>query len=174
MEHLRIFLPVFFLLYFLFAFLMSSTKQRKSPDKLQKIVHVNNLVWVLAFLVVVGFSLYPNLYHQYFIPFEPIKTHTLSWVAIGIMSVAFFIILLAQNQRRISHSQPKQYGLVLLTQGVYSISRNPLSIGQIITFIGLFLSIPSVVTLIVLVAGMITIFVRVQYEERAFEEAFGQ
>ncbi len=174
MEHLRIFLPVFFLLYFLFTFLMSSAKSREEPDRLRKITWINHLVWIVAFLVIAGFSLYPNLYHQYFIPFEAIKNHVLSWIAIGIMSVGFFVILFAKNQRRISQSQKQQAGLVLLTSGVYSLSRNPLPIGQIITLIGLFLSIPSVVTLVVLVIGIIIVIVRVRYEERELEEVFGQ
>lgn len=93
MIHLRIFLPVFFLLYFLLTFLMYAPKRKDKPPKLKTVTLLNNLIWLLVIALTTIFSLFPEIYHQYVVPFEALKTHTLSWVAIGIFSFPSFYFL---------------------------------------------------------------------------------
>lgn len=173
MIHLRIFLPVFFLLYFLLTFLMYAPKKKEMPSKLKLVSLLNNLLWFLVIILVTVFSWYPNIYHQYVIPFEALKSHELSWGAIGIMSVAFFIVISAKNQQRL-HKGSECNGWQLLTSGVYSKSRNPLHIGQFLTFVGFFLCIPSIYSGILLLLGVLVLFFRVGLEEKVLESVFGE
>ena len=73
MIHLRIFLPVFFLLYFLLTFLMYAPKRKDKPPKLKTVTLLNNLIWLLVIALTTIFSLFPEIYHQYVVPFEALK-----------------------------------------------------------------------------------------------------
>ncbi|MEQ9221222.1 MAG: methyltransferase [Cyclobacteriaceae bacterium] len=171
MIHLRIFLPIFFLLYFLLTFLMYAPKRKDKPPKLKTVTLLNNLIWLLVIALTTVFSLFPKVYHQYVVPFETLKTHTLSWVAIGIMSVAFMVVFSAKNQQRLNRGS-EQKGWLLLTKGIYSKTRNPLHLGQLITLIGFFLCIPSIYSGIILLLGAFIVFVRVGLEEKVLENVF--
>lgn len=173
MIHLRIFLPVFFLLYFLLTFLMYAPKRKDKPPKLKTVTLLNNLIWLLVIALTTIFSLFPEIYHQYVVPFEALKTHTLSWVAIGIMTVAFMIVFSAKNYQRLSRGSERR-GWLLLTKGIYSKTRNPLHLGQLITLIGFFLCIPSIYSGIILLLGAFIVFVRVGLEEKVMESVFGE
>ena len=130
MIHLRIFLPVFFLLYFLLTFLMYAPKRKDKPPKLKTVTLLNNLIWLLVIALTTIFSLFPEIYHQYVVPFEALKTHTLSWVAIGIMTVAFMIVFSAKNYQRLSRGSERR-GWLLLTKGIYSKNKKPAASGAI-------------------------------------------
>lgn len=53
----------------------------------------------------------------------------------------------------------------LVTKGLFNISQNPIFLGVILVFIGLFLIIPNIVTAIILFAGIIVNQVQVRLEE---------
>ncbi len=173
MIHLRIFLPVFFLLYFLLTFLMYASKKKEKPPKLKTVTLLNNLIWLLVIVLVTVFSLYPEAYHQYIVPFEALKSHWLSWASIGLMSLAFLIVISAKNQQRLNRGNEKK-GWLLLSTGIYSKSRNPLHLGQLITLIGFFLCIPSIYSGVLLLLGFLIVFVRVGLEEKVLERVFGE
>lgn len=173
MIHLRIFLPVFFLLYFLLTFLMYSSKKKKKPSELKTVTLLNNLIWLLVIVLVTVFSLYPEVYHQYIVPFEALKSHWLSWAAIGLMSLAFLTVFSAKNQQRLNRRSETK-GWLLLSTGIYSKSRNPLHLGQLVILIGFFLCIPSIYSGVLLLLGFLIVFVRVGLEEKVLERVFGE
>ena len=53
----------------------------------------------------------------------------------------------------------------LVHTGVFSISRNPIYLGMMVTLIGLFLVIPNAVTLLIFVLGVVVINIQVRLEE---------
>lgn len=173
MIHLRVFLPVFFLLYFLLTFLLYAPKKKEKPPKLKTVTLLNSVIWLLVIALVTVFSLYPEVYHQYIVPFEALKSHWLSWAAIGLMSLAFLFVFSAKNQQRLNRTSETK-GWLLLSTGIYSKSRNPLHLGQLITLIGFFLCIPSIYSGIVLLLGVLIVFVRVGLEEKVLERVFGE
>lgn len=173
MIHLRVFLPVFFLLYFLLTFLMYAPKNKEKPAKLKTVTLLNNLIWFLVILLVTIFSLYPEVYHQYIVPFETLKSQWLSWAAIGLMSLAFVIVFTAKNQQRLNRGNERK-GWLILSTGIYAKSRNPLHLGQLITLIGFFLCIPSIYSGVLLLLGFLIVFVRVGLEEKVLESVFGE
>tara|TARA_Y100001972_G_C7660977_1_gene333399 strand:- start:3398 stop:3895 length:498 start_codon:yes stop_codon:yes gene_type:complete len=150
---------------------MYAPKRKDKPPKLKTVTLLNNLIWLLVIALTTVFSLFPKVYHQYVVPFETLKTHTLSWVAIGIMSVAFMVVFSAKNQQRLNRGS-EQKGWLLLTKGIYSKTRNPLHLGQLITLIGFFLCIPSIYSGIILLLGAFIVFVRVGLEEKVLENVF--
>ncbi|MAN51031.1 MULTISPECIES: methyltransferase family protein [unclassified Marinimicrobium] len=61
----------------------------------------------------------------------------------------------------------------LLTQGPYGLTRNPLFIGIILGQLGLFLTFPSVFTLLCLLVGAVVIVLQARREEVALGRAYG-
>jgi protein-S-isoprenylcysteine O-methyltransferase Ste14 len=61
----------------------------------------------------------------------------------------------------------------LLTQGPYGLTRNPMFIGIILGQLGLFLTFPSVFTLLCLLVGAVVIVLQARREEVALSRAYG-
>ena len=104
---------------------------------------------------------------QYLVPIEYLQSDILVWVGLGLIHLAFLIIFIAQrnmaNEWRIGIDNENKVNLI--TKGMFGISRNPIFLGVIIVFIGLFLIIPNAVTVVILVSGVIVIQVQVRLEE---------
>jgi protein-S-isoprenylcysteine O-methyltransferase Ste14 len=104
---------------------------------------------------------------QYLVPIEYLQNDILAWVGLGLVHLAFLIIFIAQrnmaNEWRIGIDNENKVNLI--TKGMFGVSRNPIFLGVIIVFIGLFLIIPNAVTVVILVSGVIVIQVQVRLEE---------
>ena len=61
----------------------------------------------------------------------------------------------------------------LITKGLFGISRNPIFLGVLIVFAGMFLIIPNAVTLVILISGFIVIQVQVRLEEEFLLKELG-
>lgn len=61
----------------------------------------------------------------------------------------------------------------LITKGLFGISRNPIFLGVLIVFAGMFLIIPNAVTLVILISGFIVIQVQVRLEEEFLIKQLG-
>jgi protein-S-isoprenylcysteine O-methyltransferase Ste14 len=73
---------------------------------------------------------------------------------------------------RIGAAEDGQGGLV--QTGPFALSRNPVFIGQIVLFIGLFLAFPDPVQLLLSAALIAAASIQVRIEERVLARAFGQ
>ena len=62
----------------------------------------------------------------------------------------------------------------LVREGVFGLSRNPIFLGMMLTLLGLFLVIPSAVTLLVLGLGVVLIQIQVRLEEEFLSGAHGR
>jgi protein-S-isoprenylcysteine O-methyltransferase Ste14 len=62
----------------------------------------------------------------------------------------------------------------LITKGLFSISRNPIFLGVIFTFLGLFLIVPNLLTAIILFVGIITIQIQVRLEDEFLLSKLGE
>lgn len=104
---------------------------------------------------------------QYLVSIEYLKSDIIVWVGMGLLHLSFLIIFIAQrnmeNEWRIGIDNENKVNLI--TKGLFGISRNPIFLGVIFVFIGLFLIIPNVVTAVILVSGIIVIQVQVRLEE---------
>ncbi|MDD2285426.1 MAG: isoprenylcysteine carboxylmethyltransferase family protein [Paludibacter sp.] len=106
---------------------------------------------------------------------ESLKSEYLVWIGYGLLHLSFITIFIAQrnmaNEWRIGIDNENKVNLI--TNGLFGISRNPIFLGVIIVFIGLFLIIPNVVTAVVLVSGIIVIQVQVRLEEEFLIASLG-
>jgi len=113
---------------------------------------------------------------QYLISIEYLVSDNIVWVGIGLIHLAFILIFIAQrnmaNEWRIGIDNENKVNLI--TTGLFRISRNPIFLGVILVFVGLFLIIPNAVTAIILVSGIIVIQVQVRLEEEFLKDALDE
>jgi protein-S-isoprenylcysteine O-methyltransferase Ste14 len=62
----------------------------------------------------------------------------------------------------------------LITSGPFSRLRHPMFLGVVISQLGLFFSMPSVFSLICLVAGMVAVIAQARFEEKELARRFGE
>lgn len=124
------------------------------------------IISVLAFVTISLNAFLPKVM-LYFTPIDYLQNDILVLVGIGLVHLAFLIIFIAQrnmaNEWRIGIDNENKVNLI--TKGMFSISRNPIFLGVIFVFIGLFLIIPNTVTSLILVAGVMVIQVQIRLEE---------
>ena len=95
---------------------------------------------VLLFVAVLTYSISEKLY-SYLVPISYLQTQTLTIAGLALIHIALVWISFAQiqmsNSWRIGIDEKNKTKLV--TDGVFSISRNPIFLGMIISVLGLFL-----------------------------------
>lgn len=132
------------------------------------------IISAIAFITIILNAFLPTVV-QYLVPIEYLKYDILAWVGLGLIHIAFILIFIAQrnmaNEWRIGIDNENKVNLV--TRGLFGISRNPIFLGVIIVFAGLFLIIPNAVTAIILISGVIVIQVQVRLEEEFLLKELG-
>lgn len=95
----------------------------------------------------------------------------LSMMALGVL---FFIlaVVFMKNSWRVGID--KQTKSALITDGIYRFSRNPAFVGFDLMFIGLCLTFPCVLTLLVMMTNLIAFHLLILQEEKHLTEAFGK
>jgi len=132
------------------------------------------IISAMAFVTISLNAFLPKVM-QYIVPIEYLQNDILVWTGIGLVHLAFLIIFIAQhnmaNEWRIGIDNENKVNLI--TKGMFGISRNPIFLGVIIVFIGLFLIIPNIVTAVILVSGVFVIQVQVRLEEEFLLNTLG-
>jgi protein-S-isoprenylcysteine O-methyltransferase Ste14 len=67
----------------------------------------------------------------------------------------------------------EEHRTALVAKGVFSVSRNPIFLGMIVTLVGLFLAIPNAATLLTLVIGFLLIQIQARLEEAFLARVHG-
>lgn len=122
--------------------------------------------WIMAIFLLVGAlaaGLSPSLLGQ----LNWFKTNILEWVGIAALAISMPIIAIAQIQMgrswRIGIDQKRQTAIV--DKGIFAHSRNPIFIGIRINLLGLFLIVPTGVTLAIWLLSELLMSVQVRLEE---------
>ena len=128
----------------------------------------------LELIVIVIFT-FKHEWYDYLLPFwylEHSLAHISGWVLL-IISLVWVCIAQGQMSRswRIGIDEINKSELV--TSGLFSISRNPIFLGIIITNLGLFLVIPNAFTLLITMLSTITINTQIRLEEVFLLKEFG-
>ena len=186
MQQLRYFLPLYLLAYLLAAFVWRSFVVRrrtginpvvlKSTDDAHGfIARVLKAMTLLVGVVVAIFAASPSLY-QYTCPFDWLEHDWLKVAGLVLLVAAFFWTVLAQGQMgpswRVGIDQ--QHRTELVQRGVFRVSRNPIFVGMITALLGMFLSIPNAITLLILVLAVVTIQIQVRLEEQFLSSVHGE
>ena len=173
----KIYIVAFLILYFLIVFIIPSVRVKRrtginpyvfkntesAHDFLGKVsAPITSLIFIVALV---------NLFYpkglQYFAPFTWLEISILKYTGFAFIHLALLWIIVAQVQMSnswrvgIDHSAKTE----LKTNGLFSISRNPVFLGMLITLAGIFLIFPNAITLLVAVVSALLFQVQVRLEE---------
>src|SRR5687768_3172476 len=182
---LKYFLPLYLLAYFCAAFFWRSFMVWKrtgvnpvvfkgSDDAHDFIGRIFKLLFALIVAVVLVYSFWPSVY-LYLMPIDWLEYSWLRWLGISLLLLSLVWTVVAQAQMgeswRIGIDQKHRTNLV--QRGVFSLSRNPIFLGMMVTLFGLFLVIPNALTLLTLALGVVLIQIQVRLEEEFLTRTHG-
>lgn len=182
---LRYFLPVYLLAYVIAAFFWRSYAVWKktgvnpvvfkgSDSAHDFIGRVFKALFAVVVAVVVVYAIIPSAY-QYVMPIQSLERTSLRLTGFILLLVSLVWTVLAQAQMGNSWriGIDTEHRTELVQTGVFSLSRNPIFVGMIVTLLGLFLVIPNVGTLFTLLVGIILIGIQVRLEEEYLTRSHG-
>lgn len=174
---LRYLLPAYFVIYFGVVFvlksLMVAKRIGKNPLVLPKddsayglIGRYFKLTLIALFVYVLIYAFLPTWY-DYFLPIKQLETLTTKYIGLTLLFISLLWTMIAQanmkNSWRIGIDNETKTELI--TTGIFSVSRNPIFLGMILSLIGLFLTTPNALTALFLILGYILIQIQVRLEE---------
>lgn len=183
---LKIFLPIYFLLFFGLAMFWRSYIAWKrtgvNPYKLGNGDTVHDFVGKLFRLTLIATALivfvfsFLDQYYEWLSPIAWMNSSVLMILGIALLVLALTWVLVAQIQMgdswRIGIDEESKSTLV--QHGLFSVSRNPIFLGMLVMLIGLLLILPTAVTLTVTVLGVVLIHIQVRLEENFLVENYGE
>lgn len=123
---------------------------------------ITSLIFIVALV---------NLFYpaglQYFAPFTWLEISILKYTGFAFIHLALLWIIVAQVQMSnswrvgIDHSAKTE----LKTNGLFSVSRNPVFLGMLVTLAGIFFILPNAITLLVATVSVMLFQVQVRLEE---------
>lgn len=130
-------------------------------------------------LVAIGFAI--GLYcigsavYEYMSPFRYLEHNYLqvAGVVLCILSLGWTAVAQWQmgNSWRIGIDEAHKAELI--TSGLFTVSRNPVFLGMIMTMVGLFMMMPNAITLSILMSGYLLIQIQVRLEESFLSQQYG-
>ena len=184
-DFLRYYLPIFYALVLLFAFVIPSYRTYKSkginpitfgkePNAHNYIGYVMKGLLAALFVVIILYN-FDNVY-QFTIPIPYLQNLNIHFVGLILIHISLIWIIIAQvqmsNSWRIGINEQNKTDLV--TKGLFSISRNPIFWGMIICVAGLFLVIPNAVSFCILLTTYIVIHIQIRLEEEFLKKQHGE
>ena len=182
---LRYFLPIYLIAYFSAAFFWRSYvvwKKTgvnpvvfKASDSAHDFIgRIFKVLFAVIVAIVVVASFLPSAY-QYSMPIHWLERAWIKLTGIVLLLVSLLWTILAQAQMGDSWriGIDSEHRTELVRSGVFRISRNPIFAGMMVTLLGLFFTIPNVVTLITLLVGVILIGIQVRLEEEYLARTHG-
>ncbi len=181
---IKIFLPVYFILFFGISFvaktIIVARRIRKNPLVLPQDESAYALVGNYFKLCLTGIFLYVILFtflpESSFLPVDFLEVELLKFVGLTLMLLALVWTIIAQNQMKDSWriGIDNDMKTELVTSGLFSVSRNPVFLGMIVSLIGLFLITPNAVSLLFLILGYVLIQIQIRLEEEFLYRQHGE
>ncbi|MCS3529084.1 isoprenylcysteine carboxylmethyltransferase family protein [Chryseobacterium sp. JUb7] len=184
-DFIRIFIPLFFILFFMTAFVGMSCivakRIGKNPDHLPKddsayglIGRYFKLTLITLFLYTIFLFLFP---YEILLSFKInfLDAEILKLTGAFLMVLSFIWVIVAQynmkNSWRIGID--KDLKTDLITEGLFRYSRNPIFLGMIVSLAGLCLLLPTLISLIFLIISVILIQIQIRHEEEFLLQQHG-
>ena len=186
MDFLRFFLPIFFIIYFGVVFILKSIIVAKQTGKNPFVIPKDEsafgligiymkLTFAVIFVYVLIYALFPTWYN-YFLPISQLDSLTTKYIGLVLLFISFIWSVTAQinmkNSWRIGIDNDTKTDLI--TNGLFSISRNPFFLGVIFSLLGLFLITPNALTLLLFAVAYILIQIQIRLEEDFLTKDLGQ
>ena len=183
---LNIYLPLYFILNMLVAFVIPTYRTYKqtgiNPITFGKndnahdyIGFIMKVLIVLLFVAVLTYSMSEKMY-SYLVPISYLQTQILTITGLALIHIALVWISIAQfqmsNSWRIGIDEKNKTKLV--TEGIFSISRNPIFLGMIISVLGLFFIVPNALTFFLTITTYIIIQIQIRLEEEFLQKQHAQ
>ena len=183
---LKIYLPIYLILYMLVAFVIPTYRTYKqtgiNPITFGKndnahdyIGFIMKVLIVLLFVAVLTYSMSEKMY-SYLVPISYLQTQILTITGLALIHIALVWISIAQfqmsNSWRIGIDEENKTKLV--TEGIFSISRNPIFLGMIISVLGLFFIVPNALTFFLTITTYIVIQIQIRLEEEFLQKQHAQ
>jgi len=183
---LKIYLPIYLIMYMLVAFVIPTYRTYKqtgiNPITFGKndnahdyIGFIMKVLIVLLFIAVLTNSFSEKMY-SYLVPIFYLQTQTITIIGLALIHIALIWISIAQfqmsNSWRIGIDEENKTKLV--TDGVFSISRNPIFLGMIISVLGLFFILPNALTFFLTITTYIVIKIQIRLEEEFLQKQHAQ
>ena len=175
----------YLILYFLLVFVLRSIllwrKTGINPLTFKKTDNAHDyngkvFAFITIFeLIVVGSYAFKNEWYEYLLPFWYLEYPALQKIGWIFLIVSLILVWFSQskmaNSLRIGIDEDNSTKLV--TNGMFSISRNPIFLGIMIANIGLFLTIPNAFTLLIVSLSTISVNTQIRLEEDFLKREFG-
>ena len=185
-DFLRIILPIYFIIYFGVAIVLKSVivakRTGKNPFVLPKDDNVYGLVGFYFKLVLTAIFVYVVIYavfstwHDAFLPIRHLDNSTINYIGLSFLVISLVWTVIAQTQMKNSWriGIDTDTKTELITNGLFSISRNPIFFGMIVTLLGAFLATPNALTVSFVILGYILIQLQIRLEEDFLTREHGQ
>ncbi|MFC4162281.1 methyltransferase family protein [Epilithonimonas zeae] len=181
---IKIFLPIYFILFFGISFvaktIIVARRIKKNPLVLPQDESAYALVGNYFKLCLAGIFVYvilfPFLSEISFLPIDFLDIELLKFVGLTLMLLALIWTIIAQNQMKNSWriGIDNDMKTELVTSGLFSISRNPIFFGMVVSLVGLFFLTPNAVSLLFLILGYVLIQVQIRLEEEFLYRQHGE
>lgn len=185
-DFLRWALPIFFMLYFGVAFVLKSVVVAKRTGKNPLVLPNDDsaygligfyfkLTLMALFVYVLAYAAFPA-WHDKFLPLPLLENQTIQCIGLALLFISLVWTVVAQGHMKDSW----RIGIdtvtktELITSGLFSISRNPIFFGMILSLTGLFLTTPNGLTALFLIVGYVLIQIQIRLEEVFLAQAHGQ
>ncbi len=183
---LKFYLPVYFLTYLLIVFIVPTIRVYRqtgiNPVTFGKTGnahdYIGGVMKMLVILLLISILIYSfsTKAYDYLTPLPYLEKKWADISGLSLIHLSLLWTLLAQYQMgrswRIGIDEKNKTTLV--TKGVFSISRNPIFLGMIISMLGLFLILPNVLTFFIAWGTYIVIQVQIRLEEEYLLQQHGR
>ncbi len=185
MTFYQIILPIFTLVYILQVFILQSWVQWKKTG-IKPCVFGNTdsphdycgkvyKLMVVGTWVSIAFYSFFQAQYKFLLPIWYLEMDWLQHVGFGLAFASFIWIIIAQNQMATSWRIGINYQekTALKKDGLFNISRNPIFLEVIISYLGTFLIIPNALSFVLMLLTFIVIQVQVRLEEEYLKKTHG-
>ncbi len=185
-EIIRIALPIYFIFYFGYVFIYKSRLVAKDIGKSPMVLPKNDTAYgligtyfkithYLLIVYTIAFGIYPTI-RQYLSPFNLLEIIWVQYIGISILLIALVWTITAQENMKIAWRMgiDEVTKTPLVTNGLFAYTRNPVFVGLILGFAGLFLVTPNTLTFVVFLLEFVLIQIQIRLEEEHLEKLHGQ
>lgn len=185
-DFIRFFIPFYFILFFAFSFLGISIsvarKIGKNPNVLPDdgsayalIGWYFKLILMALFTYTILFLLFPVTVKDTF-RISVLDSSIFQYFGIALMIFSLIWVIIAQLQMKDSWriGIDNKLNTKLVTNGVFAFSRNPVFLGMMVSLIGFFMLLPTMISLMFLLIGSILMQIQIRLEEEHLLKQHGE